>query len=144
MNIEKQLARAEEIMKEKGLKITTPRVQVMRALLEHPHAHSVYALRRCDENLKKVNAVTLYRILEVFVRIGLAHRVSGNEFRACDISELGNSPKGCHLLLICDECGSVEEVHDETCREVAVAKKSGFEVFAHVNEIHGLCRDCKK
>ncbi len=142
MNIEKQLAHAEEIMKEKGLKITMPRVLVMKALLEHPHAHSVYALRRCDENLKKVNAVTLYRILEVFVRIGLAHRVSGNEFRACDLSESNHSSKGCHLLLICDECGSVEEVQDETCREVAVAKKSGFQVFAHVNEVHGLCRKC--
>lgn len=144
MSIENQLARAEEVMKEKGLKITTPRILVMRALLTHPHAHSVYELKRCDASLKKVNAVTLYRILEVLVRIGLAHRVSGNEFRACDLSEdIKHAKEGCHMLLICDECGTVQEVQDSACNENKTAKKYGFKIFGHVNELHGVCEKCQ-
>lgn len=144
MDIESQLIRAEEIMKQHDLKITAPRMKVIRALLTHPHVHSVYELRRCDESLKKVNPVTLYRILEVLVRLGLAHRVSGNEFRACDLNDAQKVKMGCHLLLICDECGTVEEIFDDRCHENDIAQKYNFKIFSHVNELHGVCRTCQK
>ncbi len=144
MNIEQQLERAELVMKSHGLKITSQRMKVIEALFSHPHAHSVYKLIECDEELKDLNAVTLYRILEVFVRIGLAHRVSGNEFRACDLTVEEDPKTNCHLLLICDECASVDEIQDEHNDQFSLAKKHGFTVFSHVNELHGVCKECSK
>ena len=143
MSLETQLARAEEIMKERGLKITNQRMLVIETLFKHPHAHSVYKLLECDDELKDLNPVTLYRILEVLVRVGIAHRVSGNEFRACDLSEEKDDANKCHLLFICDECGAVEEGKDDHLLEYEMAKKQGFTVFSHVNELHGVCKKCQ-
>lgn len=136
------IMRAQELMHASGLKVTPQRIGVFEALVKKNHPTSVYDLRREDTKIGKLNPITVYRILEVFARIGLAHRVSGNEFTFCGIPD--GKKRGCHQFLICDECESVTEVALDSCNESAVARKHGFRLFEHVNEIHGLCKNCAR
>ena len=131
---------AHTIMHTSGLKVTPQRTAVFEALVNQHRPTSVYDLRRADKKIGRLNPITIYRILEVFARIGLAHRVSGNEFTFCGIPD--GKKKGCHQFLICDERESVTEVTLATCNENDIARKYGFRVFDHVNEIHGLCKEC--
>lgn len=45
--------------------------------------------------------------------------------------------------LVCTRCGAIEEFADEAITTVTAALGHGFEVEAHVLELHGHCRACR-
>ncbi len=88
-----------------------------------------------------INVVTVYRILEVLVKLGAVHRHPYQSlFSLCTLPDT----PGHHGFLHCDDCGKTEEFHDERlCHiENAIAKKSGYVPKTHVSEIRGVCSHC--
>ncbi len=97
---------------------------------------------RLSERLqRRIAANSVYRILALFVANNLAQRIeSANAF-------IVNNHPGCvHdcMFLICDECGSVAHIDDDSLsagvRDAASA--DGFTPVRPVIEVHGRCRDC--
>jgi Fur family zinc uptake transcriptional regulator len=87
---------------------------------------------------------TIYRALESLVERGLVHRIESlGAFVACHHHENG----GLHSqFLVCRDCGSVEEVHDQklTKKIHKLASSLKFHIEREILEIMGLCKHCSE
>lgn len=130
-------------LKDAGLKVTLPRMKVLRILEQegnhHLSAEHVYkALLDLGED---VGLATVYRVLTQFEAAGLVkrHNFEGDHsvFELCDGEH--------HDHLVCVKCNCVEEFVDETIerRQIEIAKNAGFKITDHSLTIYGLCPKCK-
>jgi len=125
-----------------GYKVTKPRRQVLEVLEGTQKPVSPYDIQRLlGEQGKYLNHVTIYRILELFCRLNLAHRVlSSGGFVRCSLGKTD----GCHRFVVCRQCGAIEEFADRgLCREEdKFAESRGFHTESHLSECSGLCASC--
>lgn len=131
------------MLKQCGFKDTAPRRLVAEALCELGSPASAKDLHEwiARERERHVGIVTVYRILELFERMGMAHRHSVEGlYSLCRIP----SVHGHHVLLHCERCGKVNETHDHALcsQEDALARSAGFTPVRHVSEILGTCISC--
>jgi len=131
-----------QVLQAQGYKVTKPRRQVLEVLEGTQKRVSPYDIQRLlRQQGKYLNHVTIYRILELFCRLNLAHRVlSSGGFVRC---RLGKT-EGCHRFMVCRQCGAIEEFADkELCQEEdKFAEGLGFHTEYHLSESSGLCSDC--
>jgi Fur family ferric uptake transcriptional regulator len=130
-------------LKDVGLKITHPRIKIMRILLtsdvRHVSAEDVYKLLL--RNNEEIGLATVYRVLTQFEGAGLVirhHFESGHS-----VFEL--SPEHHHDHIVCIKCGHVEEFADPDieARQADVAERLGFELTDHDLNMYGICADCR-
>jgi Fur family transcriptional regulator, zinc uptake regulator len=84
---------------------------------------------------------TVYRALERLCRKGLVHRVeSMNAYIACHHPDHTEPP----ILVICEECGHIDELHDAAvvARLQRDASTRGLERVTVYLEVRGRCRRC--
>ncbi|HIG62724.1 MAG TPA: ferric iron uptake transcriptional regulator [Gammaproteobacteria bacterium] len=130
-------------LKDVGLKITHPRIKIMRILLtsevRHVSAEDVYRLLL--GNNEEVGLATVYRVLTQFESAGLVtrHHFEGGH----SVFEL--SPEHHHDHIVCIKCGHVEEFADPDieARQSEIAKRLGFELTDHDLNMYGICADCR-
>jgi len=131
-----------QILPAQGYKVTKPRREVLEALDEAQKPLSPYDIQRLlGEQGKYLNHVTIYRILELFCRLNLAHRVlSSGGFVRCSLGK----KEGCHRFVVCRQCGAIQEFADKgLCQEEdKFAESRGFHTESHLSESSGLCSDC--
>ena len=128
---------------EGGEQWTEMRADVFAALAAQERPASAYDIAESVSALrgKRVAANSVYRILDLFVRSNLARRVeSANAYVA-------NSHPGCRhdcIFLICDSCGQVVHLDDDslTGALVAAARGAGFADVRPVVELRGHCAAC--
>jgi Fur family ferric uptake transcriptional regulator len=130
-------------LKHLGLKITQPRVQVLKILeqedLRHFTAEAVYeALKNNGEDIA---IATVYRILTQFESVGLVKKLRFDEGHA--VFELHTGEHHDHL--VCVQCGFVEEFCDEILEErlKVIEKNKEFTMTEHALVIHGICKSCQ-
>jgi Fe2+ or Zn2+ uptake regulation protein len=130
------------ILQAEGYKITQPRKQVLEVLQASHEPLSPYEIQRLlRKQGKSINHVTVYRTLDLFCTLNLAHKIlSSGGFVKCAIK----SEEGCHRFVVCRRCGALQEFADEElCRqESKSARKLGFHTECHFSESSGLCADC--
>jgi Fur family transcriptional regulator, ferric uptake regulator len=126
-----------------GLKVTLPRVKILKMLQcsedRHMSAEDVY--RRLMESGEEIGLATIYRVLTQFESAGLVqrHHFEGGQ----SIFELNEGDHHDHL--VCVRCGVIEEFFDETIerRQLAVAERLGFEITDHALILYGVCGECR-
>lgn len=130
-------------LKDVGLKITLPRVKVLKILElhkdEHLSAEDVYKfLLEQDED---VGLATVYRVLTQFEDAGLVTRHNFEGGHA--VFELSDGEHHDHL--VCTKCGLIEEFIDDVIeqRQIKIAEKHSFQITDHSLNIYGLCPSCK-
>lgn len=136
-----EAARAELV--EAGEQWTDMRGEVFQALMDQSRPASAYDIAEDVSKArgKRVAANSVYRILDLFVKMNLARRVeSANAYVA-------NPHPGCRhdcIFLICDSCGKATHIDDDrlTGALVSAAKEAGFADIRPVVELRGLCADC--
>jgi len=115
---------------------------VLEALEEAKEAVSPYDIQRLlRQEGKYLNHVTIYRILDLFCRLNLAHKVlSSGRFVKCSLGK----EEGCHRFMVCRECGVLQEfVDEELCKkESRSAVNLGFHTEYHLSESAGRCSEC--
>jgi Fe2+ or Zn2+ uptake regulation protein len=130
------------ILQSQGYKATKPRRQVLEALEGAQEPLSPYDIQRLlRKQGKYLNHVTIYRILDLFCSLNLAHKVlSSGGFVKCDLG----SKEGCHRFMVCHSCGALQEFADKgLCREEnEFAQDFGFHTEYHLSEFSGLCSNC--
>ena len=130
-------------LKDAGLKITLPRVKILKALensvIRHVSAEDVY--RMLLDNDEEIGLATVYRVLTQFEEAGLVtrHHFEGGH----SVFEL--SPEAHHDHIVCVKCGRVDEFADREIeqRQDAIAESMGFELTDHQLNMYGLCPDCR-
>lgn len=144
MSAEKLLAQAQIVCQKKGARLTTAREQVFLLLANHEGAIGAYdlldKLKKSDSSAKPA---TIYRALDFLSKQGFVHKIESiNAFVMCH--HFGDCDHPVQLL-ICDQCGHVEEIQsnnfDLALRSMADA--NGFTISHQIVEAHGLCKTCK-
>ena len=130
-------------LKDAGLKITLPRLKILKALetskVRHVSAEDVYRLLL--DSGEEIGLATVYRVLTQFEDAGLVtrHHFEGGH----SVFEL--PPEAHHDHIVCVKCGRVEEFADREIekRQEAIAEEMGFELTDHQLNMFGLCPDCR-
>jgi len=143
MTAESLLQQAQLVCQKKGARFTKVREQVFLLLANHQGAVGAYDLLA---ELKELDAAakpaTIYRALDFLSKQGFVHKIESiNAFVMCHHFGECNHPV---QLLICDECGHVEEIQsnnfDLALRTMADA--NGFTISHQIVEAHGSCKNC--
>lgn len=138
-------ARALDVLKEEGFRITMPRVQVIRALAETNRALSAYAIHdRIVSKGGRIDVVSVYRILTTLQGVGLVHHIGVVDgYYPC---RAGEDHVHDTEHLVCEECGCVAELPVEQSSAKVVesqAIKSGFKPSEVKIEVLGTCAHCQ-
>jgi Fur family zinc uptake transcriptional regulator len=142
-DLEHELDAASNWCVERGEKLTEQRREVLTMLLGATGSMKAYDLLAEMQKHKPTAAPpTVYRALDFLVSVGLAHKLESlNAFVAC--RDFAHPHQG--VMLICDRCHSVTELHDEhLAQHMALeAGKIGFTVAPQDVELHGACASCR-
>ena len=133
-----------QVLKASGYRVTQPRKQVLSALSQAHKPVSPYDIQKTlHKQGNHLNHVTIYRVLDLFCLLNLAHRVlSLGGFVKCSLGE----KDGCHRFMICRKCGALQEFADKAlCQEEnEIARDLGFHSEHHISEFYGVCSKCQK
>lgn len=130
--------RLREMLSGAGLRVTSPRLAVLRELCAQaaPASHPELTDRLAPSGLDRV---TVYRNLVALTEAGLLVRTQlADHVWRYELPMRGAS-HGQHPHLVCTDCGSVE------CLPKAAVRLQGHAAEAHVSEVQlrGLCSDCR-
>ncbi|MBW8075348.1 MULTISPECIES: transcriptional repressor [Metallibacterium] len=138
------LAAVEQACRERDLRLTESRREILQLLAVHGGPAKAYDLL---ESLRQRHATaappTVYRALEFLLAHGFIHRLDSiNAFVVC------HHPEQAHQVpfLICDECNQAEELCDDGHVAALIAREAqrrGFAPRAQTLEVHGLCARCR-
>ncbi|MBG6223969.1 Fur family ferric uptake transcriptional regulator [Arthrobacter sp. CAN_A2] len=124
-----------------GLKVTAPRVAVLRALQHLPHSSAERVFERVKDDLSGTSPQAVYGILAAFTGAGLVRRFDPPGSPALFECRVGDN----HHHLVCVRCGTIRDVDcvigQAPCLEPS--DDSGFTVFAAEVTFNGLCEQCR-
>ena len=133
-----------EYIKKAGLKITAPRIHILKVLetnkLKHMSAEDIYQ-QLYNQNVY-ISLATIYRVLTQFESAGLI--LKHNFESGHSIFELNRGKHHDHL--VCIICGYVEEFYDGIIeeRQKEISNKFSFIMTDHYLTIYGKCKKCHK
>jgi len=138
------LKKAQQVCHQRGVRFTQIREQVFLLLAKQHGAIGAYdlldQLKLIDNSAKPA---TIYRALDFLSKQGFVHKIESiNAFVMCHHFGDCNHPV---QLLICDQCGYVEESQSNDLAQAIkkMAITSGFIVKHQIVEAHGLCAQCQ-
>jgi len=143
MTAESLLKKAQQVCTKKGARFTNVREYVFLLLANQKGAVGAYDL--LDELKKRDPAAkpaTIYRALDFLSKQGFVHKIESiNAFIMCHHFGECNHPV---QLLICDECGYVEEIQSKNFDLAlrTMAEANGFTINHQIVEAHGSCNKC--
>ena len=131
---------AAALLRARSMRVTAPRVAVLRELSAHPHA-DVDTITRCTrERLGSVSTQAVYDILGALAAIGLVRKVEPAGHPARFVIELGDNPH--HL--VCRTCGTMIDVEcapgEAPCLDAA--DDHGFAIDEAEVIYWGTCPEC--
>ena len=132
-----------EEIKQAGLKITLPRIKILRILesskIHHLSAEDVY--KALISEGEEIGLATVYRVLTQFEEAGLVarHHFEGGH----SVFEITTEEHHDHI--VCVRCGKVEEFQDDEIEalQLKVARQMGFQLTDHDLNMYGLCAACQ-
>jgi len=127
-------------LRERGLRVTSQRVVVHRALRElDRHVTADELLDAVSERLPNVSLPTIYATLDLLEDLSMVRRV---QRAGATLFDPRTDP---HHHLICDECGSIEDLDSalDTRAVERAAKRRGFSQARVEAVVHGRCASCR-
>ena len=128
-------------MKQKSMRVTTPRLTMLKILAEAKHPLSAEQIHAAagDDSL---DLVTVYRSLGAMDEAGIVQRHPLERGRS--LYALA-SPGHHHHHVICRRCGHIERLPGcDSGRIEAAARQRGYADLTHVMEVYGICPACSK
>lgn len=136
------LHQAENICKQKDIKLTKLRQTVLKLVWKEPGYVKAYDLL---EKLKKIDPSakppTIYRSLDFLIEHGFIHKLQSlNAFIGCSHPQ---EHKECYFL-ICDNCQKIEECCSNKILKAveSTSNQSKFALDQVTLEISGRCKNC--
>ena len=136
------LKRAEDLCRERGVRLTDQRRTVLQLLCVSDKPLSAYELLdRMRGVVKNPAPPTVYRALDFLLEQSLVHKLESlHAYVGCAHPDHPHASQ----FLICDDCGEVAEVEDATVAKSlkAAGKAIGFRTKRPVVELLGTCARC--
>ena len=138
------LSEIESLCRQRGLKLTVPRREVLQALLERGKPLSAYDLvaSLSATRGKRVSPPTVYRALSFLVHQGFVLKI---ESKNAYLANLSPNTSADIVLLMCDGCGTAKQCEEPMIGRL-IAKGTAlfqFEVHKKTVEVQGLCKKCR-
>jgi Fe2+ or Zn2+ uptake regulation protein len=128
------------LLRSRGLKATRPRVAVMTALEQHPHADADALTDVARDRLGRVSVQTVYDVLRALTEASLVRRIEPAGSSARYELRVGDN----HHHVVCRACGAIADV-DCAVGESPCLSPSDFLGFV-IDEAEvtywGLCPEC--
>jgi Fur family ferric uptake transcriptional regulator len=96
----------ESALRAARLRVTGPRVAVLRAVHAHPHADTDTLIDAARADLGEVSKQAVYDVLRALTDAGLVRRIEPSGSVARYESRVGDN----HHHVVCRSCGSIEDV----------------------------------
>jgi Fe2+ or Zn2+ uptake regulation protein len=100
------LSSSRSVLQQAGLRVTRPRVAVLDALAEHPHASAERVARQVRATLGTVSTQAVYDVLAACVGAGLVRKIEPAGSAALFEIRIGDN----HHHLVCRACGRTTDV----------------------------------
>ena len=145
MNEEK----VKDLLREKGLKVTSQRLMVLNILSAHGDEHltveEIYDLAK--EESPEIGLATIYRTVQVLLELHVIEKVTFDDgFARYELNgeETGSGHR--HHHAICTQCWKVYSLETDLLDtlEKQVFESLGFEVTDHEVKLYGLCSACRR
>lgn len=144
--------RFKEILKQKGLKVTTQRIAILEVLEDRPGTHMT--VEEIYDQVKgqypEIGLATVYRTIQLFSELHLIDKLNLDDgYVRYEIGGgIGNTAQEGHHHhhLICLSCGLVTSFEDDLLEtlEKRIKATAGFEVADHEVKLFGYCKACSE
>ena len=130
----------EQLLRGAALRVTRPRVAVLTAVYEHPHADTESIIGVAREVLGEVSHQAVYDVLRALTATGLVRRIQPSGSVARYESRVGDN----HHHVVCRSCGVVADVDCAvgTTPCLNASEDHGFTIDEAEVTYWGLCLDC--
>jgi Fur family ferric uptake transcriptional regulator len=131
-----------QLLSAAALRITQPRIAVLRAVYAHPHADTESIIRAAREHLPEVSHQTVYDALNALGAAGLVRRIQPAGSVARYESRVGDN----HHHVVCRTCGVIADVDCAVGAApcLVASDDNGFTIDEAEVIYWGLCADCSK
>ncbi len=123
-----------------NLRVTRPRIAVLEAVDENPHADTETIFGTVRAGLSDVSRQTVYDVLRALSDVGLVRRIQPSGSVARYESRVGDN----HHHIVCRSCGVIADVDcaagEAPC--LTAADDNGFQLDEAEVIYWGLCADC--
>ncbi|MGQ4615407.1 transcriptional repressor [Nocardia sp. R7R-8] len=130
----------QQMLRGVSLRVTRPRVAVLSAVHDHPHADTESIIRAVRSALPEVSHQTVYDSLNALTATGLVRRIQPSGSVARYESRVGDN----HHHVVCRACGVIADVDcaigEAPC--LTASDDSGFSIDEAEVVYWGLCPDC--
>jgi Fe2+ or Zn2+ uptake regulation protein len=129
-----------ELLRERGMRVTSQRLLIERALREHGgHLTAEQVHDLVEPSLPGVTQQTVYSTLALLAELGVARRVV-----APGPSTRFEAVADDHHHMICERCGAIEDLHVRVPLGAVTraSRKSGFAPASAGVTVLGLCARC--
>jgi Fur family ferric uptake transcriptional regulator len=130
----------ERMLRGVALRVTRPRVAVLSAVHDHPHADTESIIGAVRDHLPDVSHQTVYDSLHTLTGAGLVRRIQPSGSVARYESRVGDN----HHHVVCRSCGAIADVDcavgEAPC--LTASDDSGFTVDEAEVIYWGLCPGC--
>jgi Fe2+ or Zn2+ uptake regulation protein len=100
------ISELERMLRGASLRVTRPRVAVLAAVHEHPHADTHSIIGRVREDLGEVSPQAVYDVLRALTGVGLVRRIRPPGSVARYEWRVGDN----HHHVVCRSCGAIADV----------------------------------
>jgi Fur family ferric uptake transcriptional regulator len=130
----------ERMVRGASLSVTRPRVAVLAAVHEHPHADTNSIIRLARETLGEVSQQAVYDVLRALTAAGLVRRIHPPGSVARYESRVGDN----HHHVVCRSCGAIADVDCAvgTAPCLTAADDHGYAIDEAEVVYWGLCPEC--
>jgi len=130
----------EQLLRDADLRVTRPRVAVLTALHEHPHADTDTVIRVVRDAHGEVSKQAVYDVLRALTEVGLVRRIEPSGSVARYETRVADN----HHHLICRSCGAIADVDcavgDVPC--LTASDDHGYSIDEAEVVYWGICPAC--
>lgn len=130
----------ERLLRGAALRVTRPRVAVLRAVYDHPHADTDEIIGVARADLGEVSHQAVYDVLRALTGAGLVRRIEPAGSVARYESRVGDN----HHHIVCRSCGAVVDVDCAVGATpcLTASDRHGFTIDEAEVTYWGVCPDC--
>jgi Fur family transcriptional regulator, stress-responsive regulator len=131
---------AEPLLRGAAVRVTRPRVAVLTAVHEHPHADTDAIIRTVRGHLGEVSTQAVYDVLRALTAAGLVRRIEPAGSVARYESRVGDN----HHHVVCRSCGDIADVDCAVGHAPCLTASVGHGYAIDEAEVvyWGLCPKC--
>jgi len=130
----------EGMLRGADLRVTQPRMAVLTAVHDHPHADTNTIIDAARVDLGEVSTQAVYDVLRALTEVGLVRRIEPAGSPARYESRTGDN----HHHVVCRTCGTIADVDCATGATpcLTASNSNGFVIDEAEVTFWGLCPEC--